>query len=299
MKIYPVLGTLLCLLACSCQNQSERDIAVSDVTAPMADSTGIPSSSAAEEGKQDSAKFIRTADLRFKVHDVVASSYRIEDIVRKNRGYVAYTHLASSIENVDKTKVSKDSSLETTHYAVSNMITIRVPNTLLDSTLKEIGADVDFLDHRTIKADDVSIQYLGNQLGKRRYDGVRTKTVNNAKQKEVNTTEDITIYRQEMSDEYFIANKYLDRDINYSMVNIEIYQRPSIRRELIANEDNIEAYTPGLFTRMGDALVSGWHVLEDILVFFVRFWAVIALMVVAWLMGKRFVFKPSRVPPSV
>jgi hypothetical protein len=249
----------------------------------LADSTVA----SAPESKSEESKFIRTADIRFKVKDVESSTYRIERIVGANGGYIAHTTLASTVDRTENVQVSRDSSLEITHYNVSNMITIRVPNRLLDSTLQEISKDIDFLDQRTIKADDVSIQYFENQLGKNRYEGTPAKMVKSAKQKDLNETQDLSIYRREKADEYLIANKYLDRDINYSVVNIEIYQRPSIRKEIIANEKNIDAYQPGIFSRIGDSIAAGWEILEDIFVMIVRFWGVIALLLLGYFLVRK------------
>lgn len=288
-------GTLLCLLAISCQNlDTEKRLAVSMEN--LADSITI-SSDASQEFKPDSSKFIRTADIRFKVNDVQKSTTRIEDIVRKNKGYVAYTHLASTTENTDQQQVSKDSNLVVTYYTVSNTITIRVPNYLLDTTLREIGADIVFLDHRTIKADDVSISYLENQLGQRRYNGSKPTFVAGAKQKDVNDTKVLSILQQEQQDEYYIANKRLDRDIRYSVVTMELYQSPILYRELVSRPVELKAYHAGLWGRIGDSLQQGWYLFEDFIVFMVRLWGLLLVGVVAfWVI--RLIAK-KRLPPKL
>ena len=287
MKRNLLLGTALCLLALSCQNVTREKMAATanlELT-ELADSTATSD----DDMKPEENKFIRKADIRFKVKDVEGSTYRIESIVRANGGYVSHTHLAAASDRSEKIKVSRDSSLEITYYNVSNNITIRVPNQLLDSTLQEVAREIQFLDHRTIDADDVSIQYLENELGKRRYEGTKAKLLNSAKQKELNATQDISISRKEKADEYFIANKYLDRDVNFSVVNIEIYQRPTAHRELVANEENINAYQPGLLSRIGDSMATGWNILEDLLVLIVRFWGLIALLILGYFLLRKFI----------
>lgn len=49
-----------------------------------------------------------------------------------------------------------------------NEITLRVPNTNLDSALIEMDKLVDFLDSRTITADDVKLKLVAAQLNTRR-----------------------------------------------------------------------------------------------------------------------------------
>jgi ribosomal protein L1 len=58
------------------------------------------SSSAAVEKEGSTRKFIRTADLKFKVKNVTKSTYAIENITNKFDGFVTYTNLQSTI--VDK-----------------------------------------------------------------------------------------------------------------------------------------------------------------------------------------------------
>ena len=107
-------------------------------------------------------------DIKFKVKNVPQSTYAIENTTAKFGGFVTYTNLQSDISEKTKTKISQDSTLETTKYNVENNITIRVPNTQLDTILKTISKQIDFLDFRVIKADDVSLQILANQLAQNR-----------------------------------------------------------------------------------------------------------------------------------
>ena len=84
------------------------------------DSTSVVSSSAAVENKNSNRKFVRTADVKFKVKNVAKSTYAIEDATTKFGGFVTYTNLQSNIHNEDRTKVSQDSTLVTTKYKVDN-----------------------------------------------------------------------------------------------------------------------------------------------------------------------------------
>ena len=156
------LALLLMGIVISCkQAQSENAEASSDITkAVAADSTSIVSSSAAVEPKNSTRKFVRTADIKFKVKNVAKSTGIIEDATSRFGGFVTYTNLQSSINDEDHTKVSPDSTLVTTKYTVENNMTIRVPNTQLDTVIKTIANQIGFLHYRVIKADDVTLQML-------------------------------------------------------------------------------------------------------------------------------------------
>ena len=118
--------------------------------------------------KNSNRKFVRTADIKFKVKNVAKSTYAIEDATTKFGGFVTYTHLQSNVHSEDRTKVSQDSTLVTTKYKVDNNITIRVPNTKMDTVIKTIAKQIHFLDYRIIKANDVSLQMISNELAQKR-----------------------------------------------------------------------------------------------------------------------------------
>lgn len=131
--------------------------------------SGLVSSSAAVENTKDSSrKFIRTADLKFRVEDVKNATYKIEDLIAKYDGFVSYTNLLSNVDNRSVIPISADSSLETIYYTVENNMTLRVPNIKLDSTLKDIAKQIDYLDYRVIKANDISLLLFSNKLTQKR-----------------------------------------------------------------------------------------------------------------------------------
>ncbi len=149
------LASLFLAIAFSCKQADGLENSNTEISADTAASV---SSNAAVEKKDSNRKFVRTADLKFKVKNVAKSTYAIENIVTKSGGFVTFTDLKSNISEKSQTKVSQDSTLETTRYTVDNTITLRVPNTQLDTVLKSMAEEIAFLDSRLIKADDVALQ---------------------------------------------------------------------------------------------------------------------------------------------
>ncbi|WP_202703669.1 DUF4349 domain-containing protein [Flavobacterium sp. UGB4466] len=240
------------------------------------DSTAI-SSSAAVEKKDGKQKFIRTADIKFKVKNVVKSTYAIENTTQKFGGFVTYTSLQSTIRDQVKTKISPDSTLETTKYTVQNDITIRVPNTQLDTVIKIIAKQIDFLDFRLIKADDVSLKLLSNQLSQKR-STVTQKRVEKAidtKGKKINDVmeaENALANQKEANDNSIIENLSLEDQINFSTITLQLYQNETIKQEIIASEKDSDAYKPNLGIQIIDSLKNGWYILETIFVFLINLW---------------------------
>lgn len=298
MKTIAKLGltsAVIIALLFSCKkadSTSTADIANYKMTA---DSTAV-SSSAAVVDKNSKQKFIRTADIKFKVKNVVKSTYAIENATQKFGGFVTYTNLQSNIHDQIKTKISQDSTLETTKYTVENNITIRVPNTQLDTVIKTIAKQIDFLDFRVIKADDVSLKILANQLSQKR-SSVTEKRVEKAidsKGKKINDVieaENTLANQKEANDNHTIDNLSLQDQVNFSTITLQLYQNETIRQEIMASEKDSNAYKPNLGLQILDSLKSGWYILEGIFVFLINLWPFILIGFGGFFLYKKYIKK--------
>ena len=289
MKTIPKIGLaiLLVALAYSCK-QSEN----TSVSEEMA-SADVLSSSAAVEKPDSKRQFIRTADVKFRVKNVPQSTYAIENATTKHGGFVIYTNLQSSISERETSKISQDSLIETTKYSVENNITIRVPNTQLDTVIKTIAKQIDFLDYRVIKADDVSLLLLSNELAQNRLksSGNRVTNAIDSKGKKLNqivTSEDTLESKKEQLDNKKIENLSLRDQVNFSTLTLNIYQRETVRQEKIANTENKMISRPHLGIKLWDSIKSGWFILEDIISFTIQFWTIILLGFAIWFGIKKF-----------
>jgi len=277
-----VIILLLGFIGCSPKRAEE---------APQADSTAVAmvTSSASVENKNDSThRFIRTADLKFRVKSVIKSTNYIEEITARQGGFVTYTNLTSNVDDFESKSVSRDSILITTRYTVTNSIILRVPNTRLDTTLKEIAKNIDFLDYRIIKADDIALQLLSNSLTMKRSSRNQARLTNaiNNRGKKLNETtaaEELLQSKQEQADNAQLSTLSLQDKLNFSTINLTIYQRQTIKHDLIPNDDNNKKFEPGLGTKIVDALSMGWNILESVLVFIISLWGLITLAIVVFL----------------
>jgi hypothetical protein len=258
----------------SCKKSDAIEEASADEVVTSADSI---SSSAAVEKEGSSRKFIRTADLKFKVKNVTQSTYAIENITTKFDGFVTYTNLQSVIIDQFETKVSQDSTLQTTRYNVENNITIRVPNKRLDTVIKSIAKQIDFLDYRNIKADDVSLKMLSNQLSQKR-SNTNEKRIEKAidtKGKKINDIIDAETKladQKEQNDNTKLENLSIQDQVNFSTLTIQIYQHESVKQEMNANTKDYNYYKPNIGIRIIDSLKTGWYVALDIIVFLFQIW---------------------------
>ena len=125
--------------------------------------------SASTSGFADTSKiFVRTAQLKFRTPEALKATLAIEDIAARHQGFVTRNHLHQEQRGLKLTKVSPDSSLETIRYVVMNHLTIRVPNSMLDTTLRAIGRWAEYLDFRHVDAADVELDLMENELNRLR-----------------------------------------------------------------------------------------------------------------------------------
>ncbi|QOG02070.1 DUF4349 domain-containing protein [Flavobacterium sp. MDT1-60] len=257
-----------------------------------ADSTAV-SSTAAVEPKNSKQKFIRTADIKFKVKNVVKSTYAIENVVAKFGGFVTYTNLQSNIHDQIKTKISQDSTLETTKFSVENNITIRVPNTQLDTVIKSIAKQIDFLDFRVIKADDVSLKLLANQFSQKRSttNEKRVEKAIDTKGKKINDimeAENALANQKEANDNKTIENLSIQDQVNFSTITLQLYQNETIKQEITAGEKDSAYYKPNLGIQIIDSLKTGWYILQSILVFLLNLWPFILISLGGFFLYKKY-----------
>lgn len=283
------------MLACAPSSEEKsKYFAAEKVLADSAYAREVVSSVAAVETNKDTArKFIRTAELKFRVKNVARTTYQIEDLINYSGGFVVYTNLISNTDYKTITPVSADSSLETIHYTVSNTMKVRVPNTKLDSTLKSLANFFDYLDYRVIKANDVGLQIMTNRLTQNRVSKHEERLKNaidtrGKKLGETTTAEENLLNKQEQADDAKISNLSLQDQINFSTIELLVYQRQAVNRSVISNDKNIDAYEPGFGSQVMESLKFGWDIIEKLIVFVVKLWGLIVFAIVIYILFKKF-----------
>jgi hypothetical protein len=301
MKTTPKIGVALLLLAfaVSCKESYEGKAESSESSATedtiiAGNATATPTPTSLKN--QSQRKFIRTADIKFKVKDVAKSTYAIENTVNQFGGFVTNTSLQSNVSEKNETQVSPDSTLETTRFTVENNMTIRVPNRQLDTVVKTIAKQVEYLDYRVIKADDVALKMLGNQLAQKRSDNHEKRLENDidSKGKKLNQIVDAEnglLAQKEQSDNAKIENLSLEDQVNYSTVTLALYQREMVTQTLVANEKSINAYRPHIGLQVWDSLKTGWFILEGIIAFVARLWSLILIAILGVFLFRKYMRK--------
>lgn len=241
--------------------------------------------------KDSSHIFMRNADIKFSVKDVRKATHNIEHIIRKYDGFITYTNLAGTKIKNNSVRVTEDSVTNVYNSNVWNEITLRVPNTNLDSALIEMDKLVDFLDSRTITADDVKLKLLAGQLNinrNQKYLGKLDKTIDKQGKKLPETIKGLNALdnTQLIQDEQQLSLLDLKDKVTYSTVKLYIYQPEITTYETVMLPAEITPYTPSFATKMASAGKTGLNILHGILVFFVAIWPLIFLVVFVWILTR-------------
>lgn len=256
-------------------------------------SNAFASSSVSVVSKDTTRKFIITGDIKFKAKNVIKATYNIEDITHKEGGFVTSTTLASEINNVTTTPVSVDSSMVTTFYTVSNTLILRIPNYKLDTALKQIAKNIDYLDHRNLKKEDVALRLLTNELAQKRANKTQQRLASAIDKKgqkldDIVSAEQILSNKEEQSDNAKLSNMSINDQIAYSTVSLVVYQPQTVKREMIFNHKSIEPFEPSFGSKIVDSMQFGWKIIKEIFLFIVKSWAILLFVGLAFFLYRKY-----------
>jgi len=204
-----------------------------------------------------------------------------------------YTNLQNRNENYKSSRISRDSILISKEIVVVNEIQLRIPNARLDSFVRELNSLVIFFDYRVIKLSDVTLQFVSNQKKTDRlqkYEQRQTQHIDNkqSKLKETSAAEDNLLDKQNQTDDLKLKSMELEDQVKYCNLSIDIYQKPIIVKEVIANFDYVSDLKPNFIKRIGDSIIQGWWILEEVILFLIKIWG-IAVLIIAIIFGAKYI----------
>lgn len=236
--------------------------------------------------------FAKTADIKFKVKNVLDASDCIEDLAKGCGGYISLSNLSSQINYKSSVRFKEDSLAEITHYITANTLTLRVPNNALDSVVRAISKLSVFIDSRKLKADDIKLSLYANSLSEKRYNNYQKKLENKIEKskgdlkQELKGEEEI-LAKQTLADNTTL-NSYLMADkVNYSTLTLELYQDEQISIEKTAVEITPEPFIPSFGSQLKSAFLTGLGILENIILLITKSWTLILLFFVAYVTYKK------------
>ncbi|WP_264509994.1 DUF4349 domain-containing protein [Flavobacterium sp. N1719] len=281
-RTIPLVGLFIWLTTLSCKQhenavkqkqESETAVATDSV------SSNTLTTAAAVEPKNSTQKFVRTGDVRIRVKDVVQSTQRIENAVSSAGGMITHTKMESVVDDRKETVISQDSVLVTQQYHTENEMILRVPNAQLNTVLQSISKEVEYVDYRTIDAENVTAQFLANELEQQRKKESSTRLQKgidqrSAKLNQVVEAENAREVKASEKDTKIIENIQLNDKASYATLALKLYQNSAIKQERLARMEISERLRPSFGFRAWQNVKTGWFALESTLSFLLLFWPV-------------------------
>ncbi len=219
---------------------------------------------------------IRKAEMNFKVKELQKTSQKITAMTAYYGGEIWNSHLRTEIQNSVTRKISADSLREVITHRQTNNMQIRVPSKNLDSLLTALEELSLLLHYKSVTSENVSLEYLSNELKAKNMARTQSR-LEGAMQKKKAGLEEYTnveysgIDMQNNVIDKQIQNMSLMDKVQYSTVNVSIYQDKEVYTNVIANL-NADRFDPGFFASSGMAIQEGWEYMLSVLVFFIRLW---------------------------
>ncbi len=237
-------------------------------------------------------KLIKTANLEFKVADVEKATLKIENLVYRYGGFTLKSEIKTTTEQSNTVRINNDSVLEVGVNNIENNMTIRVPQFLLDTLLLKMASLWIELDERSVNAEDVTIDYLANDLRAKMHQktagNINRAAQNGGRLDDVVEAERAANQFLETSIQKQIDNMSLQDRVDYATITLRFYQDEVLYKRTIASY-KIEEYEEGFGSQFVDALAFGWEIILGFILFIARGWSVILIMVVSFLVVYYFI----------
>ena len=219
------------------------------------------------------SKVIKSANYRFRVNDVVASTRNIELVIQKFHGFVA---------DMNQTSHSDE---------ISNTMVIRVPSKDFENLLEALGKESTYTDFKRIIAQDVTEEFVDIQSRLRTKKEVRDRYIDILKNK-AKTVEDVLKAEEQIRilQEEIEAKegrlKYLQSRVAMSTVNLEIYQ-------LLPYKESPGTYKKPYIVKAQQAFINGWELVTGIVLIGINIWPLLLIGILVlwkgrWLKEKLF-----------
>ncbi len=262
------------------EESRDRKAESADVVSKSPQDVGVVN---ANLNSQKDRKFVRTAETKCKVKNVQKATRNLEELAVKYKGFITNGNFQSQIVNQFNKPATNDSVLNVKIVQVIHDLTMRVPNVAFDSLLRDVQKMADFVDYRIVRANDVNLQIMAKALFIDRFKNYEN---NYNKMYGSNTVygQDHLLGNQTNTDQQKIDKLRLEDEVNYSTIQINLYQKEYAYQEMAINLDKI-VYQPSFITRLANALYEGWQTVENAFLSAMSiwfFWIILALGFFAW-----------------
>ncbi len=297
-----LLAACIGLAFFGCQKKSEEAPAMADepsyYAAPSAPTESDVSSSKSVGAAADASRaptpvrqFVRSADLRFRCRSVAQTTSTIERIVAFNGGFVELNDLRSRIEESRVRPFGEDSLLAIRRVEIWNTMVLRVPNDRLDTVLAQMAPLVAFLDHRTIRAQNVTQELRRAERDKRRMERASERmqnlVQNPGKVKDLAQVDDLALDRQTRADAALDRTEGLHEQVELSSVQLALYQHPEPLTDTL-QRPLAETWREPFWKQAARGFTEGWEAGLDFALWWISHWVLVVVLIAGFAAFRKF-----------
>ncbi len=217
--------------------------------------------------KQENRKLIWTANLEFQVKNVNKSTEEINALSAKYNGFVS------------------DMNLSNDSYRISNIITVRIPNSKFHVFVSAIKGESIFMDRADIASEDVTEEFVDinarlkakREVRDRYIDILKTKT--GSVKDIIEAEEAIRVITEEIEAKEGRL-RYLNDRVDLSTVTIMMYEK-------VKYVDSPERFEKDYSDEVGESFGTGWQAVKVIILGFIAIWPLLFIGFVALGIWKR------------
>lgn len=277
-KLFAAVLILCSLQACQ-NNWSDGELK----REPLSDSVSVYGVN------EEDVKLVKKGSLELKVKNVEASMRAVSNTAKELGGMVFHQNMVAEEGGRTELELSNDSVLIISATTPHANITARVPAHQLETFLYAVADLGYFTRNSQLNIEDKSLEYLHNFLKQQNRKEMLTTNAGGSKQpaalQTIQTKDEVAAQQ--------IANRTIDGDAAYSLVNLSLFQNPVISREVVSNSD-LSAYQLSFTQRLSGALKDGWVGFLNLVVALAHVW-VLAVVGVGFYFIYRFYLKGKAV----
>jgi hypothetical protein len=283
MKTKNLILALLSVIVFSCQDKSvEAALVATDATeATEAAAAAEPVSkvmlsdkidykSLNKENESVEIKIIKTAYLTFEASNIEATYKSIQQNILSNKAIIQ-----NDVENKSD-------------YRFSREMTIRIPSQNFDKFIATLSKGVNYFDKKEISSQDVTAEYIDTDAriaSKKKLEARYLELLKKANK----VSEMLEIEKQlsEIREEIESKEgqlKYLQNQVSMSTINLEFYKTT-------AQENGVRV---SFFTKLGNAIVSGFNSIANFFINLVQLWPFILILVAIFYVIRRRILKKKQ-----
>jgi hypothetical protein len=263
----------LFIIISGCQNNTGEN----ELAKALTDTTSITGITG------DSVKLVKTARIDFKVKDVEKAGWGVSALAQQLGGKIFHQQLETIEGERKELKMSDDSLLVITAYTPRAAITVRIPSENLELFLHNIADLGYYTSSSRLDIEDKSLAFLENELKQKNRQRELSKPGNTVKA--LASMQSINV--KDAMIEQHIANRAIDADVNYSLVNISLFQNSLVRKEVIANYI-LTGYELPFHKRLLNAIGNGWEMFLSFVLFLAHLWMFFLVAGIAWITYRYF-----------